>query len=80
MKTKIQTTTDAIRAAEELMEEAKQVSNRDQHAKWWDKKVDVLQVINNAFETGYFTGEAYDELWQAKHIIGKAETVAGKNY
>jgi hypothetical protein len=74
---KIETTTDCIEAAKELQEEAKKVTNAKEHATWWDKKVDVLRIINNAFETGYFTGDAYNELWEAKHIIGHAEAIAG---
>jgi hypothetical protein len=74
----IQTTTDCLRAAELMMEEAKKVTTRESHAAWWDKKVDVLHVINNAFETGYFVGVAYDELWMAKHLLYKAEEEAGK--
>ena len=73
----IVTTTDCIKAAQELQEEAKQVKTTREHAIWWDKKVDVLRVINSAFETGYFTGEARDELWEAKHIINHAEAIAG---
>lgn len=75
---KIETTTDAVRAAENLMEEAKQVTTRASHAAWWDKKVEVLRIINNAFDTGAFQGEAYDELWMAKNMLYKAEEEAGK--
>jgi hypothetical protein len=75
---KLETTTDCIRAAEALKEEAKQVTTRESHVAWWDRKVDVLRAINEAFETGFFTGQAYDELWMAKHILYKAEEEAGK--
>jgi hypothetical protein len=77
---KIETTTDCLYVAEELKKEAEKVTSRFEHITWWDKKVDVLRTINGAFETGYFTGAAYDELWMAKHIISEAELIAGKWY
>jgi|GraSoiStandDraft_51_1057287.scaffolds.fasta_scaffold598197_2 hypothetical protein len=70
---------DTVKAAVELQEEAKMVYNRDQHAKWWDKKVELLLIINSAFETGFWIGENYDKLWSAKNIIFRAESIAG-NY
>ena len=75
---KIETTTDALRIAEILYKEAFQVTDRNSHVQWWDKKVEVLQVINEAFETGYYTGEATAELRQAKYLIYRAETIAGE--
>jgi hypothetical protein len=70
---------DTVKAAEELYNEAKQVYNRDQHAKWWDKKVELLLIINLAFETGFWIGDNYDKLWSAKNTLFRAESIAG-NY
>ncbi|QIA28660.1 hypothetical protein [Phage f2b1] len=74
----MKTTTDVLQAANNLMESAGQVTNRDQHAAWWDKKVDVYLAINSALESGAFTGEAHAELKQAQHIISKAELKAAQ--
>jgi hypothetical protein len=74
----MKTTTDVLKEAQQLEREAKQVTNESQHATWWDKKVDLLHVINDCFETGAFTGEAYEELWTAKHTLYRAEAYAGK--
>ena len=45
---------------------------------WWDKKVELFWTIQDALESGRFVGEAYDELWEAKHILNEAESVAGR--
>lgn len=71
------TTTDVLRAAEGLLRAAKLVSCRDEHATWWDVKVLVLRTANEALESGAFTGDARNELLEAKHIIDKAEVHAG---
>jgi hypothetical protein len=78
MTKQYETTTDILNEALQLQEEAKQVRNERAHAKWWDKKVDLLHIINDLFETGAFTGEAYEELWSAKHTLYRAEAYAGK--
>jgi len=74
----MKTTTDVLQAANNLMENAKKVTNREEHAAWWDKKVDVYLAVNSALESGAFTGEAYAELKQAQHIISKAELQAAQ--
>jgi len=71
------TTTELLEAAKQLKEAAKEVQDATQHRLWWDKKVDVLRAVNSALETGYFTGDAYAELTQAKYIISNAEATAG---
>ena len=76
---KVSTTTQCIERAQEILREAELVQTREQHAQVWDKKVDLMRIINNSFETGYFTGEAYNELKEAKRLLNKAETVAGNN-
>jgi hypothetical protein len=78
MELKWKTTTECIDEAEAILKEAEQVETREQHAKVWDRKADLLNFINDRFETGAFTGEAYNELWTAKHILFRAESVAGK--
>lgn len=74
----LKTTTQCVDAARQLLEEAGAVTNQREHAAWWDKKVDVLWAVNDALESGKFIGEAYDELWQAKHMLNRAESVAGR--
>ena len=70
---------DTMEAAESLQNEARMVLNRDQHATWWDKKVELLNIINGALETGYWIGDNYNKLWAAKNILFRAESLAG-NY
>ena len=73
----IQTTTDCVKKAEEIVEEAKTVSTKEEHAKVWDKKVEVLRIVNGCLNTGGFEGKAYEELWKAKHLLYRAEEIAG---
>jgi hypothetical protein len=75
---KIETTTDCLVASQDLLKKAFEVKDREQHATWWDNKVDVLRCIINALETGYFTGIARDELKEAQYTISRAEKIAGK--
>jgi len=70
------TTTDLLTASIQLKEAAHHVTNRDQHAAWWDSKTEVYIEIYNALESGAFTGEAHDELKQAQYIISEAEMFA----
>jgi hypothetical protein len=70
------TTTDLLTAAIQLKEVAEHVTNREQHAAWWDSKTEVYIEIYNALESGAFTGEAHDELKQAQYIISEAEMYA----
>jgi hypothetical protein len=72
------TTTDVLKAAQKLERESKEVTNKQEHATWWDKKVDLLNFINDRFQTGAFTGIAYEELWSAKHSLYRAEAYAGR--
>ncbi|QZA68943.1 hypothetical protein 010DV004_272 [Bacillus phage 010DV004] len=74
----LETTTQCFEAAVQLLKEAESVTNEREHAAWWDKKVDVFLVIQNALESGAFKGEAYDELWDAKYVLNEAENVAGR--
>jgi len=70
------TTTDLLNASIQLKEAAEHVTNREQHAAWWDSKTEVYIEIYNALESGAFTGEAHDELKQAQYIISQAEMFA----
>ncbi|AIW03623.1 hypothetical protein CPT_Moonbeam225 [Bacillus phage Moonbeam] len=70
------TTTDLLNASIQLKEAAEHVTNREQHAAWWDSKTEVYIEIYNALESGAFTGEAHDELKQAQYIISEAEMFA----
>ena len=74
----METTTDIMNEAFRLKEEAKRVTNNKEHGAWWDKKVDLLHMINDCFETGGFEGEAYEELWTAKNTLFSAEAYAGR--
>lgn len=74
----MKTTTDLMQAALQLKEEAKHVSNEREHAAWWDRKVEVYLLVNEALESGAFTGEAYDELWQANNAIYSGEAYASR--
>jgi hypothetical protein len=74
----ILTTTDLMLASQEHEREAEQVNNERQHAAWHDKKVDLLEIINGAFESGYFTGDAYAELWESKNALFRGERKACK--
>lgn len=75
---KLETTTDCITAAQVLYNKAKKVTNEEEHRQWWDEKVELLKTINKALASGFFTGEAYNELWTAKNILYTAEAEAGK--
>jgi hypothetical protein len=70
------TTTDLLKASIELKEQAHKVTNREEHAAWWDSKTEVYIEVYNALESGAFTGEAHDELKQAQYIISEAEMYA----
>jgi hypothetical protein len=74
----IETTTDCLERAHDILKQAEKVKTREDHASVWDQKAELLNVINSAFETGYFTGEAYDELKKAKRLLYQAEIIAGK--
>ncbi|UPI13010.1 hypothetical protein [Bacillus phage SBSphiJ6] len=74
----LRTTTACVNAARELLKDAHNINSQWGHASWSDQKVGVLQIVNNALESGGFTGEAYDELWQAKRLLNEAESVAGR--
>jgi hypothetical protein len=73
----IKTTTDCMKRALQLKDEAYKVTTRESHAIWWDEKVELLKIINNAFESGAFTGEAYEELREAKIYLLHGENIAG---
>jgi len=70
------TTTDLLNASIQLKEAAEHVTNREQHAAWWDSKTEVYIEVYNALESGAFTCEARDELKQAQYIISEAEMLA----
>lgn len=70
------TTTDLLTASIQLKEAAEHVTNREQHAAWWDSKTEVYIEIYNALESGAFTGEARDELKTAQYNISQAEKIA----
>jgi len=74
----IQTTTDLMLACQTLEAEAELVSSKEAHGAWWDKKVALLHMVNGAFETGYFTGDAYSELSEAKSALYRGERKAGR--
>lgn len=76
-KDTLKTTTDCVKAAEQIKEEAKQVTSREEHSKWWDNKVDFVRFINGLLETGGFDGDAYEELMTCKTIVYYAEIKAG---
>jgi len=70
------TTTELLNASIQLKEAAEHVTNREQHAAWWDSKTEVYIEVYNALESGAFTCEAHDELKQAQYIISEAEMLA----
>lgn len=72
------TTYDLMKKAEAMKAEAKHVTNEREHAEWWDEKVELLEMINSCLETGFYTGEARDELLHAKHLLSTAELYAGQ--
>ena len=74
----LKTTSQCVAAAKELLVSARSIKSQREHAAWWDQKVELFWIIQDALESGGFTGEAYDELWQAKHILNEAESVAGR--
>lgn len=54
------------------------VAPKAENEKDFDKVVELikplLKEINNAFETGYFTGQSYDLLWNFKsRLLGAKE-------
>ncbi|PTU25908.1 hypothetical protein DA469_21315 [Bacillus subtilis] len=74
----LKTTTDCVNKANKLLEEAKSINNRDMHAKWWDKKVELFKTIQNALESGAFNLDARYELHGAKYILKEGERIAGQ--
>lgn len=75
---KLKTTTQCVDAAKGLLKDAESITNKRDHIVWWDRKVDLYWIIQDALETGGFVGEAYDELREAKHLIDRAERIAGR--
>jgi hypothetical protein len=74
------TTTDLMQAAHKLEDEATNVTNQAEHGNWWNRKVALLHIVNGSLESGAFTGEAYSELWEAKHSLSRGEKKAGKYF
>jgi|GraSoiStandDraft_45_1057281.scaffolds.fasta_scaffold00994_15 hypothetical protein len=74
---KLVTIDDCVRESERILVEAGKVETRADHVRVWDQKVEVLNVVNQAFETGYWVGDNYNKLWEAKYNLIKAEKVAG---
>lgn len=70
---------DCVTASREVINEAYQVTTREEHSRVWDKKVELLNIVNSALETGFWQGENYNMLWEAKHNCFKAERVAGES-
>ncbi|UJJ74809.1 hypothetical protein [Bacillus phage BM-P1] len=75
---KLTTTSQCVATAKELLVSARSIKSQWEHAAWGDQKVELFWVIQDALESGRFVGEAYDELWEAKHILNEAESVAGR--
>lgn len=73
-----ETSNQIIAAAEQLKKEAKSISNREEHAAWWDRKVEVLSAITNSLETGGLSEEARNDLHYAGNLIYTAEAIAGR--
>lgn len=74
----IETTTDIVIVAHDILLQSKQVTNEVEHGKVWDLKVELLNKINNCLETGGFYGQAYDELHEAKHLLYRSEKTANE--
>lgn len=72
------TTYDLLIQAQTLSIKADYISDRADHAAFWDRKVDILNKVNDALETGYFNGEALEDLRTVKRILERAERIAGQ--
>jgi len=65
----LETTTDLLNFSRVILSEAELVGTRNEHKRVLEKQDKLLKKVNSVFETGYFTGDAYRELWEAKNII-----------
>lgn len=74
----LQTTTDCVSRAKDILAQAKQVTTKEDHIEVWDNKVELLRQVNESLASGAFSGEALDELRNAKDILYQAETKAGE--
>lgn len=74
----IKTTTDCVKRAKSILAQAGKVQTKKDHGAVWDKKVDLLNKVNDSLASGAFKGEALDELRTAKHILHQAEKKAGE--
>ena len=74
----LKTTSQCVATAKDLLVSARSIKSQWEYAAWWDQRVELFWIIQGALESGRFTGEAYDELWQAKHTLNEAESVAGR--
>lgn len=72
----IETTTDIVIVAHDILLQAELVKNEVEHNNVLDLKVELLNKINNCLETGGFYGQAYDELHEAKHLLYRSEKIA----
>jgi hypothetical protein len=73
-----QTSEQVIEAAQQLKERARRVTNRQEHASFWDRKVDLYNEINSSLESGGLSEQARADLFQAKSILAAAEAIAGR--
>ncbi|AUO79547.1 hypothetical protein BSP10_144 [Bacillus phage BSP10] len=74
----LKTTSQCVATAKDLLVSARSIKSQWEYAAWWDQRVELFWIIQGALESGRFTGEAYDELWQAKHTLNEAESIAGR--
>ena len=74
---KHETTSDLLESSHDLLRAAELVETRQDHVTVWNVKVHILRMVNDAFETGYFTDISYDELRNAKWLLSEVELKAG---
>jgi hypothetical protein len=69
---------EALRKAKELRNNIVHASTALQLAKLWDENDAILEIVNGAFETGFYIGDAYKKLWEIKSILLENERILEK--
>lgn len=69
MKKQLETTYDLYRKAAAIAALARMVTNEQRLARLEVERKDVERIVKGAIETGYYTGEAQQELANANFLI-----------
>jgi hypothetical protein len=69
---------EALKKARELRNQIIHATSAVELARLWDENDAILKIINGAFETGFYIGEAYRRLWEIKSILLENERILEK--